>query len=203
MEKKKSAISQAFLILLMAIVTGLTINAVSAKRVPFFTGYTDKMKADNTDSMTSALKNTSDFKNNPYDTTQKSKPLSYNNNPNLTKEGYIRPQKIKLDLAKLLYEKNALMIDARKPEDYKQGHIKGAINISYEDYHFKDKDKLPELLKGLNKDGIIICYCKGGECDMSIDLAYDIAKQGFNAVNVYLGGYKEWEEAGLPVEKIN
>jgi len=36
---------------------------------------------------------------------------------------------------------------------------------------------------------------------LSIDLAYDIAKLGFNAVNIYLGGYKEWEAAGLPVEK--
>ena len=65
----------------------------------------------------------------------------------------------------------------------------------------KDKSKLPEKLKGLNKDGIIICYCSGGECDMSIDLAYEIAKLGFNAVNIYLGGYKEWESAGLPVQK--
>lgn len=201
MEKKRSGASQAFIIFIMAVVVGLTINATSSKRIPFFTDYTDKMKLDNTDSLANVMKNANEFKNNPYDTTQKNKPLSYNNNPNLTKDGYIRPQKIKLELAKLLYEKNALMIDARQPEDYKSGHIKGAINISYEDYHFKDKDKLPELLKGLNKDGIIICYCKGGDCDMSIDLAYDIAKQGFNAVNVYLGGYKEWEDAGLPVVK--
>nr|MBP9096384.1 rhodanese-like domain-containing protein [Ignavibacteria bacterium] len=169
--------------------------------IPLFTNYTEKMKADNTDSLKNAIQNTNDFKNNPYDTTQKDKPLSYNNNPNLTKEGFIKPQKIKLDLAKLLFERNALMIDARKPEEFAKGHIKGAINISYEDYHFKDKDKLPDRLKGLNKDGIIIAYCNGGDCDMSIDLAYDIAKLGFNAVNIYLGGFKEWEAAGLPVEK--
>jgi len=201
MNKKFSGLSQAFLIFLMALVVGLTINATSSKRVPFFTDYTEKMKLDNTDSIANVYKNANDFKNNPYDTTQKNKPLSYNNNPNLSHEGFIKPQKIKLELAKLLYEKNALMIDARKPEDFNAGHIKGALNISYEDYHFKDKDKLPERLKGLNKDGIIICYCSGGDCDMSIDLAYDIAKLGFNAVNVYLGGYKEWETAGLPVQK--
>lgn len=202
MKKNLSGASQAFIIFILALVTGLTINATSAKRVPFFTDYTEKMKLDNTDSLTNAIKkSSSDFKNDPYDTTQKSTPLTNKNNPNLTAEGYIKPQKIKLDLVKLLYEKNALMIDARKPEDFAKGSIKGAINISYEDYHFKLKDQLPERLKGLNKDGIIICYCNGGECDMSIDLAYDIAKLGFNAVNVYLGGYKEWEEAGLPVTK--
>jgi rhodanese-related sulfurtransferase len=201
MNKKPSGIAQAIMIFIVALVVGLTINATSEKRVPLFTNYTEKLKADNTDSLTNSIKSTGDFKNNPYDTTQKKTPLSYSNNPNLTKEGFIKPQKIKLELTKLLYDKNALMIDARKPEDYAQGHIKGAINISYEDYHFKDKDKLPERLKGLNKDGIIICYCNGGDCDMSIDLAYDIAKLGFNAMNIYLGGYKEWEAAGYPVEK--
>lgn len=201
MEKKPSGIKQALLIFIMAVVVGLTVNAVSERRVSFFTDYTEKMKLDNTDSITNAVKNLTDFKNNPYDTTQKNKPLTYNNNPNLTSEGFIRPQKIKLELAKMLYDRNALMIDARKPEEFEKGHIKGAINISYEDYHFKMKDKLPERLKGLNKDGIIICYCNGGDCDMSIDLAYDIAKLGFNAVNIFLGGYKEWENAGHPVEK--
>jgi len=201
MNKKLSGGKQAILIFILALVAGLTINATSSKRVPLFTDYTEKMKPDNTDSLTNAIKSTNDFKNNPYDTTQKNKPLSYNNNPNLTKEGYIKPQKIKLELAKLLYEKNALMIDARKVEEYNAGHIKGSINLPYEEYAYNNDAKLAERLKGLNKDGIIICYCNGGECDISIDLAYAISKQGFNAVNIYLGGYKEWEAAGLPVQK--
>lgn len=200
MGKNLSGGKQAFIIFILALVTGLTINATSSKRVPFFTDYTEKMKPDNTDSLTNSLKSGNDFKNDPYDTTQKSKPNTFKNNPNLTSEGYIKPQKIQKELSKLLYEKNALMIDARKQEEFNAGHIKGAINIAYEEIA-KDKSKLPEKMKGLNKDGIIIVYCSGGECDMSIDLAYEIAKLGFNAVNIYLGGYKEWEAAGLPVQK--
>jgi rhodanese-related sulfurtransferase len=185
-------IKQILIILILSIVVGLIVNVVNPKGIPlvmdlkkFSTEQSDKLKED--------------FVNNPYDTASKEIPLM--KNPRYNKEGFIEPQNIKIDFTKLLYDRKALFFDARKPEDFNAGHIKGAISVTYEDFRKKSKEQQIEMLKGYNKNGIIVCYCNGGDCDMSIDLAYDIAKLGFTSMNIYLGGYKEWEDAGYPVEK--
>lgn len=141
-----------------------------------------------------------EFKNNPTDTNSL-KGQNMIKNPNLTKEGYVKPQNIKIDFAKLLFDKNALFIDGRPADEYKAGHIKGAINIPYKEFLEKTEEQKREIMKPYNKDGIIVSYCGGGECEISIDLAYEIAKLGYNSINIFLGGYKEWEPAGYPIEK--
>lgn len=185
-------IKQILIIFIFSAVVGLIVNVVSPKGIPLIMDVS-KYSTDNSDKLKE------NFVNNPYDTANHKEPLMQN--PRKNKEGFIEPQNIKLDFAKLLYDKKALFFDARKPEDFNAGHIKGAINITYEDFHKKSKEEQAEMLKGYNKNGIIVCYCKGGDCEMSIDLAYDIAKHGFTSMNIYLGGYKEWEDAGYPVEK--
>jgi 3-mercaptopyruvate sulfurtransferase SseA len=185
-------IKHILIILIISIVVGLVVNAVNPKGISlvmdkskYSTEKSDKLKED--------------FINNPYDTTKNDTPLMQN--PRLNEQGFVEPQNIKLDFTKLLFDRKALFIDGRLPVDYSAGHIKGAINISYEEFHKKSKAEKTEIMKGYNKQGIIVCYCIGGDCEMSIDLAYDIARLGFTSVNIYLGGYKEWENAGYPVEK--
>lgn len=185
-------LKQIVIILVLGIIIGLIVNAINPKGIPlvmdtkrYSTEQSDKMKEE--------------FLNNPYDTTKNSE--AFMENPNKNKQGFVEPQNIKLDFAKVLYDRKGLFIDGRLPQDYNSGHIKGAINIPYEEFHKKSKEERTELFKGFNKNGIIVCYCIGGDCEMSIDLAYEIAKLGFNSVNIYLGGYKEWENAGYPVEK--
>ncbi|KXK06483.1 MAG: rhodanese-like domain-containing protein [Ignavibacteriaceae bacterium] len=141
-----------------------------------------------------------DFMNNPTDTTSKEN-TNLIQNPNLTEEGFVKPQNIKLDFTKLLHEKNALFIDGRTEEEYKLGHIPGAINIPYINFTSLPNEKKLEIMDKYNKDGIIVVYCGGGDCEVSIDLAYDIAKLGFTSVNIYLGGWKEWTENGLKEER--
>jgi len=183
-------IKQILIITALSVVVALLVNWINPKGIPlvsnrYSTEQSDKMK--------------NDFVNNPYDTNSVDKSLI--KNPRYNKDGFVDPQNIKLDFAKLLFDKNALFIDARIPEEFNLGHVKGAINLPYEEFHKKTKEERAEVMKKFNKNGIIVCYCKGGDCEMSIDLAYDIAKLGFNSVNIYLGGYSEWEKAGYPVEK--
>ena len=64
---------------------------------------------------------------------------------------YITPEELhKKDLSKFF------LLDIRKPEDFKKGHIKGAKNIFWLDL-LKD-----ENLKKLPKDKKIVLICNGG-----------------------------------------
>lgn len=185
-------IKQILIISVFSVIVGFLVNWVNPKGIPlvmdmskYSTEQSDKLKEE--------------FLNNPYDTTENVKSMI--KNPRLNSQGFVDPQNIKLDFAKVLYHKKALFIDARTPEEYAQGRVKGAVNIPYEVFHRKTKEEQAEMMKGYNKNGIIVCYCKGGDCEISIDLAYDIARLGFNSINIYLGGYGEWENSGYPVEK--
>jgi rhodanese-related sulfurtransferase len=190
----KKTFKEILIIFVGSTILALIVNAVNPKGIPLVMDMT-RYSTENSDNM---MKN---FVNDPKDTnSHKEKPLVKSPHWN-EKEQFYEPQNIKLNFAKLLYDKNALFIDGRSAEDFKSGHIKNAINIVYEDFHKKTNDEKLDILKGYNKDGIIVCYCKGGECEVSIDLAYDIARLGFNSLNIYLGGYKEWEDSGYPVEK--
>lgn len=67
---------------------------------------------------------------------------------------YIKPNELYKLLNKNTNNKHKLfLLDIRKPEDYKQGHIKDSINIQPKD--IMKQENLQELM---NKEIIIICY---------------------------------------------
>lgn len=144
-------------------------------------------------------KSISDFVNDPYDTTSNKKHSNVLSGQ-MNKEGYIEPENITVELAKNIFDRNALFVDARTKEEFDSLHIKGAINLPYEEFRNKPYYKKVETMKKYNKDGLIVVYCKGDKCEVSIDLAYEIARLGFSSVSIYRGGIKEWKERGYPTE---
>lgn len=75
-----------------------------------------------------------------------------------------------------------LIIDVRTPEEFAQGHLKGAILIEYQNI-------LQEIFKHItSKDEEIGLYCAAGV--RSGFASYVLEQQGFtNAIN--LGGYHD------------
>lgn len=186
---KNSIVLQTSFVLGFSILLGLLVNWINPVGIPL-------VMDESIYSTEESDKLLQEFLNNPTDTAKK-EVTNLVQNPNLSSEGFVKPQNIKLDFAKVLHERNALFIDGRTEDEYKSGHIPGAINISYVDFTvLPDAEKI-EIMSKYNKDGIIVVYCGGGDCEMSIDLAYDIAKLGFTSVNIFLGGWLEWTEAGL------
>lgn len=192
----KNLLKEILIILLSGIILGLIINLINPKGVPLVM---DMRKYSMNEEDTSRKV---PFWNDPYDTSS-NKPPQMLQDVEYTKEGYVKPQNISLNIAKLLFEHNALFIDGRKKEEFDAGHIKGAINIPYEDFYKKTQEEKIQTMKKFNKQGIIVVYCDGGSCDISIDLAYEFARIDFTSLNIFREGYIAWEKAGYPTETTN
>jgi len=111
-----------------------------------------------------------------------------------------RPVNIEFDAVELYVAADAaLIIDAREPEEYRAGHIPGAISLPYEQV-ITDPAALESLETG-NRP--IIAYCGGGECEVSLSLAHELVALGYERVAVYVGGFPEWEASGMTIDRVD
>jgi len=90
-----------------------------------------------------------------------------------------------------------ILIDVRPPHEFKEGHIPWAINIPSHEF----PEKLPEFMKQISFSQEIIIYCGGIECSDGNDMAFLLKAKGYKDVKVYNGGWKEWTQNNMPVEK--
>ena len=101
---------------------------------------------------------------------------------------------ITLEQALDLYQKGTVFVDAREPEYYQEGHIRGAWNIPF----FLELVFKLDSLQG--KDAPMVIYCSGDECGSSEDLAYELQAEGFSNLLVFKGGWTAWNTSGHPIE---
>lgn len=91
----------------------------------------------------------------------------------------------------LMEEPNITLLDCRTADEYKEGHIEGALNIDQKQGDFVEKAKAL-----LSKDKKIAIYCRSGR--RSANAAGKLAAEGFQCVNLK-GGILAWKGANLPV----
>ena len=110
------------------------------------------------------------------------------------------PLEASADFTKYYFDNGqATIIDARNQDQYNELHIKGSINIPYDYY-----ENFFDILDMLPKENIYIVYCNGGDCSLSLDLAYVMYDEfDFETVFVYEKGLPEWKEKKYPLEKLN
>ena len=88
-----------------------------------------------------------------------------------------------------------LLIDVREPDEYRQGHIAGAINIPRGMLEFKISNE-PALQQ---LDRPLIVYCKtSGRAALSV---VALQTMGFTNVTSLAGGFDAWAAGNLPVAK--
>ncbi|NND02886.1 MAG: hypothetical protein HKN91_08865, partial [Acidimicrobiia bacterium] len=81
------------------------------------------------------------------------------------------------------------LLDVRTPEEFAEGHIEGAFNISLRE--------LTDGLDGIPTDNTVIVYCGSGH---RAALAVPVLQMlGFDNTKVFSGSYKAWIAAGEPV----
>ena len=81
-------------------------------------------------------------------------------------------------------EKNYIILDVRRPDEYAQGHIPGAINVPNEEIGTAEIAALPD------KSQLILVYCRSGR--RSKEAAEKLAKLGYTSI-VEFGGILDWK----------
>lgn len=90
-------------------------------------------------------------------------------------------------------EKDAVVLDVRTPEEYKAGHVPGAVNLDLHDPQFADK------VAHLDKSKTYLVHCaKGYRSNMA---STKMAEMGFINLFDFHGGFTAWENAHKPIEK--
>jgi len=84
-----------------------------------------------------------------------------------------------------------VMLDVRTPEEYAEGHIKGAVLIPVQ--------VLQTRLSEIPKDKQVYVYCHSGV--RSARASKMLAKHGFHNIENIVGGFEAWKHAGYPVAK--
>lgn len=92
-----------------------------------------------------------------------------------------------------------VFVDARDDHHFQEGHIPGALQLD----RFYPERYLPAVLPRASAAELVVVYCTGGECEDSVFAAGLLRDAGIGAerVRVYLGGFREWSERGLPSER--
>jgi len=89
--------------------------------------------------------------------------------------------------------KGAQLVDVRTPEEYAEGHLKGAVNMNI------NSDAFEQQVGKLNKDMPVFVYCRSG--GRSARAASKMESMGFRKVYNMDGGITAWDAAGKPVER--
>jgi len=102
---------------------------------------------------------------------------------------------ISLEIAKDLFDKNILFIDARAEEYFIEGHIPGALCNDDFDQLMDDIDSR------LTDNNYFIVYCSDDDCGSSEELARRLFDQGYLKIYLFKGGWKQWTENNFPTKK--
>lgn len=96
-----------------------------------------------------------------------------------------------INLAEMFPE--LVLIDARIPSDYRNGHLEGAVNLP-------DESITCPVLAGVVPDPLrpVVFYCNGTACRRSERAVRNAVACGYQALYWFRGGFEEWRGKGYP-----
>jgi phage shock protein E len=92
--------------------------------------------------------------------------------------------------ASALQKQGALLIDVRESDDFAKAHAVDALHLSRGTIELKIETITPDTAAP------IVCYCGGGS--RSALVAESLQRMGYTNVASVQGGFKAWQEQGLP-----
>jgi rhodanese-related sulfurtransferase len=86
------------------------------------------------------------------------------------------------------------LVEVLASEEYKEGHIPGAINLPLNELENVARQKFKKTEK-------IVVYCESYTCHASTKAAKKLLELGYKEVLDFKGGKRWWRHAGLELEK--
>jgi rhodanese-related sulfurtransferase len=86
------------------------------------------------------------------------------------------------------------VLDVRPVEEYRAGHIPGALSVPL--------GQLKNLLSDLPREQEIVAYCRGPYCVLAVEAVEILRKMGFKATRLE-GGIQDWRAMGFTLDVIN
>jgi thiosulfate/3-mercaptopyruvate sulfurtransferase len=119
------------------------------------------------------------------------------------------------DLEKNLTNPQVVVVDVRKVEDYRAGHIPGAVNVAYGSWAIKKGNLLNELPPmddlaevignaGIDKDSIVVIVGKTDKVPDQFDMtrvAWTLKYLGVPNVAILNGGQNQWVKENKPLSQ--
>jgi rhodanese-related sulfurtransferase len=113
----------------------------------------------------------------------------------LVEQARTKIQEISMSEAESALQAADVLIDVREPDEFREGHIEGALNIPRGVLEFK-LSGAPELSA---RDLRIVLYCKtSGRAALA---AASLQEMGYLSVKSIAGGFDAWVAAGKPAIK--
>ena len=92
-----------------------------------------------------------------------------------------------------------LLIDSRPTLFFRRSRIPGAINLAKE-FMARDYILAEPILRNAGGRRLVV-YCSHETCEDAQFVALELIRLGFRPVSVFKGGWKAWQEAGLPQDQ--
>lgn len=89
-----------------------------------------------------------------------------------------------------------VIIDSRKQDEYRQGHIEGAISLL--DTETSEKS-LAQIIP--TKKTPVLFYCNGSRCLRSSNATTKALAWGYKSIYWFRGGWREWSDKRMPISR--
>ncbi len=118
-------------------------------------------------------------------------------------------------LAKNLSNPKLVILDIRKVEEYRQGHIPGAVSAYYRTWAYSRQGKREEVPQqddlfeaigdtGIKPDSLVVIVCSSSYCYYDVEaarVACTLKYAGLENVGILDGGFEEWARRKKPVSR--
>ncbi len=111
--------------------------------------------------------------------------------------GEVAVERIGLDEALVAFESGrACFVDARDAEFFELGRIPRSVSLPRNAFRRAYSQISDQLDRGM----LIVVYCSESDCQDSDFVARVLERLGYRDVRVFVGGWAEWQAAGLEEE---